>query len=804
MASSPGKMSGITNNHVVRQPEPRESPVSKADTESSAYDRCSTDLMYRADGGYLAEQPTQTPVNGDARALATMSRSAIEDIQGYLMDQYKAAEKVGHEWIEPTGTKTVFFLQQKDTQDQEPDSLDSATKLDMETYINGEDEDEGDISAFHCDTVASVTRSFDVTNSSVGGLTILPTIEEVDEKEAGNPASQATSRKARLRRSEATLSLAGIIERADLSGFVVCDSDSNSEDGIEGICKSIELKLPTLAEGEQDVQSGVSPITPPNAQHFPSISPPQAIDIPAPRSPSQKSGLRCHSGSESLASLIARADDASPPSSPPSLSSSPPPCPSPTTSSFGRGPCYDPYFTGHTPCATQDDRVVGRSADEAVDMLNRRFKIVHSGVDMVLGSSGLRSVVYAYEDEFGREVAVGDDTTNSVIVDGDESEFEASSSVDENVVDTPVLGIELDVSGLLEEGDEDPHLYEAQVVRFVPELDILPLQTPPTQIVPENEVLYDYDSSFNSVVAPWMEHGRLDRVAEGAHRRMEMFDNVLREPVVESSPVEISPSELPNAAPRVHTTASKDTLKKTSFHSSVFSNGTSVTSNSSYNTNRPMSARDDYSRLMDALDLEIEAHKCEEGCDVCASTMRGCSVVSIGPANKRSRNISDGIARDGRRIVSLPVVPSEQVRSGLRLGDADNDSAAAIAAVNGVDLHHSPERMRRILAVPDTPERIGREIDDFLNYMSMEKGTNDDEVEGVALPCVPLPTVKQEAEETANIFAVPHSRGAAPTRKRTRPRPKTTPLRTSHSMTRTGSHPPTPLNNRTVVVGLKR
>jgi hypothetical protein len=50
--------------------------------------------------------------------------------------------------------------------------------------------------------------------------------------------------------------------------------------------------------------------------------------------------------------------------------------------------------------------------------------------------------------------------------------------------------------------------------------------------------------------------------------------------------------------------------------------------------------------MMDALDLEIDAHKYKEGCQVCGNTMRGFSVASIAPAGKHARRVSEGITKD--------------------------------------------------------------------------------------------------------------------------------------------------------------
>jgi hypothetical protein len=244
-----------------------------------------------------------------------------------------------------------------------------------------------------------------------------------------------------------------------------------------------------------------------------------------------------------------------------------------------------------------------------------------------------------------------------------------------------------------------------------------------------------------------------------------MFDNALAEPIVDSSPLEHSPVEPEHTTLRVRNSPSKSTLAKSSIRTSVFSkatNGTSLNSKSSYETTRPATAssevpapKNEYSRIIDALDMEIDSHKCKEGCDICASTMRGFSVASIAPVNvkKHARHAS---VQDGRRVVSLPVVRE------LRLGDADNDSAAVIAAVNGVNNHRSPERMRRILGVPNTPERIEREINSMLEFMETEVIAQDsEEVKEVAQPSIPLPEV-EDTEELEDLPPVIIIEGSSP------------------------------------------
>ena len=128
---------------------------------------------------------------------------------------------------------------------------------------------------------------------------------------------------------------------------------------------------------------------------------------------------------------------------------------------------------------------------------------------------------------------------------------------------------------------------------------------------------------------------------------------------------------------------------------------------------------------------------------MCASTIRGFSVASI------TKHAHHSSVQNGHRVVSLPIVPSEVEVGG---------DAATLAALNGINTHRSPERLRRILGVPNTPERIGREIDDMLQFMiNADISEDEGEVEEAAKPCIPLPELEDEVEveEEENVTVVP-------------------------------------------------
>jgi hypothetical protein len=136
-------------------------------------------------------------------------------------------------------------------------------------------------------------------------------------------------------------------------------------------------------------------------------------------------------------------------------------------------------------------------------------------------------------------------------------------------------------------------------------------------------------------------------------------------------------------------------------------------------------------------------------------------VASIAPPSQHARRVSDGFQKDGHRIVSLLVVPSE--RSEPRLSKAYNDSAAIIVAVNGINGHRSPERMHGILVVPDILERIGCEIDDILDFMA-EPSFKDEELEEAAQPSVPLSELEDDNEELPHVIVIEQPQRQSPPR----------------------------------------
>ncbi|KAI4650685.1 hypothetical protein J4E93_003042 [Alternaria ventricosa] len=324
------------------------------------------------------------------RSFALMDVETKRDVQGYLVGQYKAVKKMGHEHITPTGTKIVFFFGQAQ-QEEEFDILDENMKGDLREYVN-EDED-----ADHpwCG-VRDFMRKIATSKAEVS----------TELKDTKHGLGTETPHQARLVRAHSAPSLAQCIANASIDS-AGSDTDPDSEDDDIDLELRIENALSSFAKKVEELEdvAGALSITPPSRTYSDARSstsaPPKDIDIPYPCGPNQNSRLRRHSGYCSLASLIAHAEDTRAPSCS-SLSS----CliPPGTTYNVVRKPCYDPDFEGHSPCATHDEGSWGLSADDALDMLQERFRITHCAGD---GTGFDRREWLEYKLETGRSMVHG-------------------------------------------------------------------------------------------------------------------------------------------------------------------------------------------------------------------------------------------------------------------------------------------------------------------------------------------------------------------------------------------------------------
>jgi hypothetical protein len=314
-------------------------------------------------------------VKDAVESLASMSRTTKRDIQGYIVGQYKAVEKMSHEHIDPTGTKTVFFLGQEGKQreeEEETELLDEVMKADLRAYVNEEQD---------------ADRPWRGVRDFVQKDVVLAT---------------AVPAKAKAPSLAQCIASAGV-DDAD------SDLDSDSEDDEIDLNQKIKHAISSfakkVAEYEDDEHTTTVPPTNDYLGRRPYLlSSLEAIDIPYPGKSKQKFGLRRHSGVRSLAYLITHAGDTSysPDQNDHSPSRLPFPVSSPSQSSFLSPNAGNWHL----------------SADDALDMLRERFRKTHYagggtgcccrewldakfelGCRMVHGPSLLRFVTNCYDNE---------------------------------------------------------------------------------------------------------------------------------------------------------------------------------------------------------------------------------------------------------------------------------------------------------------------------------------------------------------------------------------------------------------------
>jgi hypothetical protein len=289
--------------------------------------------IYKVNNGFASKMdPSKapklsTPVKGKAAVLSTISRAAKKDMEGYIVGDVEVVQKDGHEYIEPTGNKAVFL--QQDEPQEPPSPINAATEAAFEVLIN--EHDDGDrpwrgVLDFKEEVARSMIQSSPGSDEFEDASSDPFTIEESGEVIAQEPETPETPPGVRLMRTKTAPPLALAMARAKLiHDDTVSETESDEEDSPESTNHKIQRKLfafaePTTADEDKDLiqrtppsaMAGHSPSWSPSRS--PSVSPPSAIDIPFPRPASRRStssgsgsGLRRHSDSESLASMIARA-----------------------------------------------------------------------------------------------------------------------------------------------------------------------------------------------------------------------------------------------------------------------------------------------------------------------------------------------------------------------------------------------------------------------------------------------------------------------------------------------------------------
>jgi len=196
-------------------------------------------------------------------------------------------------------------------------------------------------------------------------------------------------------------------------------------------------------------------------------------------------------------------------------------------------------------------------------------------------------------------------------------------------------------------------------------------------------------------------------------------NNEPRKLVIGSSPPGPSPSPALyhyNYKLHVHTAPSKDKLSaKPSARPTIFSKRTPFTSKSSYETNPPNTPQNDCLPHTDALDLETDAHECEEGRG--SNVTLSCSVsdASMMSSKMHTRLGSDGTVNMETCTVRQPFVSAKEWY--LRLVQTDSDGVT----ISEVDARPSPGSTRQCEAVSDTPECRERSVDGYPGLVTAEQ-----------------------------------------------------------------------------------
>ncbi|KAF2129339.1 hypothetical protein P153DRAFT_396619 [Dothidotthia symphoricarpi CBS 119687] len=149
--------------------------------------------------------------------------------------------------------------------------------------------------------------------------------------------------------------------------------------------------------------------------------------------------------------------------------------------------------------------------------------------------------------------------------------------------------------------------------------------------------------------------------------------------------------------------ASSNESLNPSFHSSIFSKSTLLTPKSSYE-----SVQSDYSRLIDALDLEVEAHKCGDSYSMCLLALRELSAI-CNCLSTVSMDDSASVVQGEMHINGLPSV-SETPQEN-HAGEIVEDTLTYAQVQSGLSLDGTPSQLRGAPDSSDTPDHNGLPID---------------------------------------------------------------------------------------------
>jgi hypothetical protein len=399
-------------------------PPNSAPTTASRIPRPATPKKFRKTSASMVG-----PIRGTARALFTRTKAAKNDINDYVIDECGASDKMGHETIQPNGTKFAWDLTRKTYWPGEYHPS-AQMEADLRDYIDADDEEDevvaqriiidppsdgwksvcievlggeevvlssksqADVMSTSyydddLDDALSVAESLHhghkIHNESHTTTLIEPAQAPANNASTLSHASLEAARKARLLRNHKGTSFTALMAGAEVQEELSGDSDSDNV----SVVTSLHMDHPSDAHNDEISTKkhnvSDSPTTP---NRYPPSSP-ASVSPDNDTSPevARTSTLMCTRDGPSLAALIAAADasefssdeDNSDTASDHSDDESPlvQYTYATTPKLLVRRQCLDPDFPGHSPCVTHQQRTYGRSADAAIKVLRRRFEAVH-------------------------------------------------------------------------------------------------------------------------------------------------------------------------------------------------------------------------------------------------------------------------------------------------------------------------------------------------------------------------------------------------------------------------------------------
>ena len=358
----------------------------------------------------MTSRPPPSIYRGDAQALFDLNRFVKRDIQGYVSDKYPGFDKVGHELIKPTGKKFVYHLSltAKDTAATPvtPDMMEA-----MAAFVEEVEQPDVPEIMVTCPSTAGSVSDYDedfedsVEDDNIEIILTTEADERLDEHSSHNRSGTITSpptssqilsispdaaRKGRLMRSHQGTSLASFIARADAPNQALTSeftADLEKETTHEEFTAPDKISETNTREPTQVHDTTIKADNKPRllrsqkATSLAALIAKAAATVetyPDADSDSDSDSSSTHSGDSDCA--YARVYD-------------------PVNYKFMRGPCYDPDFPGHSPCATHLPGGKGKSPEAAITVTQDRFMDRHYKTTPMRRYKDWCTVKYEFDQE---------------------------------------------------------------------------------------------------------------------------------------------------------------------------------------------------------------------------------------------------------------------------------------------------------------------------------------------------------------------------------------------------------------------